>query len=68
MDLALGAAVMTATPLSALYWQCTRKQGYSTKAAAKAAQRHAEKTHGLKMHRYRCRFCDHWHLAKRKPI
>ena len=57
---------MTATPLSAVHWQCTRKQGYSTKAAAKAAQRHTERVHHTKMRRYQCPFCGKWHLAKRE--
>lgn len=57
---------MTAAPLSAVHWQCTRKRGYGTKAEAKAAARHAERAHHTKMHRYRCAFCGKWHLAKRQ--
>ena len=59
---------MSAAPLSSVQHQCTRKAAYWDKAAAKAAQKYAEKTYGVKMHRYRCAYCDHWHLAKRKPI
>jgi CheY-like chemotaxis protein len=35
-------------------------------AEAKAAQKRDEKKYGVKLHRYRCRFCDHYHLAKRQ--
>ena len=59
---------MTATPLSAVQHQCTRKAAYWDKRAVKTAQRRIEKQYGVKMHRYRCAYCDHWHLAKRKPI
>ena len=57
---------MTAAPLSSVQHQCTRKAAYWNKAAAKAAQKYAERTYGVKMHRYRCRFCGHIHLAKRQ--
>jgi hypothetical protein len=57
---------MSAAPLSSVQHQCTRKVHYWSKRAAKDAQKHAEKTYGVKMHRYRCAYCDHWHLAKRK--
>ena len=59
---------MTATPLSAVRHQCTRKVAYWDKRAAKAAQRRIEKQYGVKMHRYRCSFCGQYHLAKRKPL
>jgi len=57
---------MSAAPLSAVQHQCTRKAHYWSKRAAKDAQKHAEKTHGVKMHRYRCSFCGQYHLAKRQ--
>ena len=53
-------------PLSAVRHQCTRKAAYWDKRAVKTAQRRIEKQYGVKMHRYRCAYCDHWHLAKRK--
>ncbi len=57
---------MSAAPLSSVQHQCTRKMAHWDKRAAKAAQRHAERTYGIKMHRYRCSYCGHIHLAKRQ--
>lgn len=58
---------MSAAPISTVWWQCGRKRAYWDKHTAKAAQRAVEKAHGVKMHRYRCPYCGHIHLAKRQP-
>ena len=57
---------MSGVDVATVQWECTRKAAYWTQRAAKAAQKRDEKKYGVKMHRYRCAYCDHWHLAKRK--
>ena len=57
---------MSAAPLSSVQHQCTRKAAYWDKRAVKTAQRRIEKQYGVKMHRYRCPYCGHIHLAKRQ--
>jgi hypothetical protein len=42
--------------------QCHGKHTYLTKAAAKAAARHAERFYG-RMQAYRCPHCDRFHIG-----